>query len=101
MVTATINTEHFVGCSPSLARDKGEHQDIGFGTNEHMAKVVASINFDMVFSVKGDKTAMRSFNSWPVHMRILLQSWHELLIILCLVCLKLEIFPADTLPHFR
>ena len=74
METATINTELCVCCYPSLARDKGEQRDAGFGTKEHMAKVLANINFGKVFGVKGDKIAMRSFNTWPVNMRILLQS---------------------------
>ena len=68
------HTELFVCCYSSLARDKGEHRDIGFGTKEHMAKVLADINCDKVFAVKGDKTAMRSFYNWPRNMRILLQS---------------------------
>ena len=69
METATVNTQLFVCCYSSLARDKGEHRDIGFGTKEHMAKVLADINFDKM-----------------------------VLIILFIVCLKLELFPAGTLP---
>ena len=74
METATVNTQLFVCCYSSLARDKGEHWDIGFGTKEHMAKVLADINFDKIFAFKGHKTAMRSFYNRPRNMRILLQS---------------------------
>ena len=74
METATVNTQLFVCCYSSLARDKGEHRDIGFGTKEHMAKVLADINFDKVLVVKGDKRVMRSFYNRPRNMRMLLQS---------------------------
>ena len=68
------NDQHRALCLLLFKFGSRQGGDIGFGIQEHMAKVLADINFDKVFGVKGDKTVMRSFYNRPRNMRILLQS---------------------------
>ena len=75
METATVNTQSSLSVVIQVwLATRVNTGTLVFGTKEHMAKVLADINCDKVFAVKGDKTAMRSFYNWPRNMRILLQS---------------------------
>lgn len=96
---ADPNDDLFVQCYENICADRNDRSSV-VGSEEHYRSVFSSLQFDSAFEKVHSVVQWTRWGSWHHRMRSFLTQWHERLLVLSTVALRLEFYykSANDLP---